>query len=246
MVFEASWMKPTTVHPDGGRWGLGWVQGGPFAEDEQYEVSSLFGPRAQLWTPAGYTFLMHGGCDIACFFATNLYALGSGIAHLSYDPNGSGHAIRVTRPNGLSYAYFHMAGPAAVAEGSQVEQGDLLGIAGHSGRADGDHLHLEVSYGGNVDPLPLLRAARDVGEPLPPPVPQAGDPVGFIDSRESLESQYVHGKGALLLPRTLVALPHDVVLFVEGQTNRLIPAGTLVRHYDLYVPVTPDPTLLGK
>ena len=54
-----------------------------------------------------------------------------------------------------------------VKEGDHVEAGDLIGRTGSSGRSTGPHLHYEVRHDGSaVDPLPFLKAGRNISRLL--------------------------------------------------------------------------------
>ena len=77
-----------------------------------------------------------------------------------------GRRLWLAGDDGTEFYYAHLQGfaPAAVA-GARVRAGDVLGFVGTSGDARGTppHLHFEVHpggqmYGGQVDPVPWLRA----------------------------------------------------------------------------------------
>jgi murein DD-endopeptidase MepM/ murein hydrolase activator NlpD len=64
--------------------------------------------------------------------------------------------VVVVSPGGIETLYAHFSS-IAVSAGQQVSQGQTLGGAGQTGRADGVHLHFEVIDNGvRVDPLAYL------------------------------------------------------------------------------------------
>jgi murein DD-endopeptidase MepM/ murein hydrolase activator NlpD len=66
---------------------------------------------------------------------------------------GYGTNVVVEHANGLRTRYAHLSA-ALVATGDQVSEGQAIGLAGHTGRATGPHVHYEVLAGGRaVDPL---------------------------------------------------------------------------------------------
>ena len=81
------------------------------------------------------------------------------------------HVI-VQHDDGWSSLYAHLDS-LSVELGDRVEQGDVLGPAGNTGKADGVHLHFELlSFGAPVDPLGQLQPRRSytpVIEPIETP-----------------------------------------------------------------------------
>ena len=52
---------------------------------------------------------------------------------------------------------FHLS-KASVAKGDKVTQGSKIGLAGHTGRTTGPHLHLSIHVpGGMVDPASFIK-----------------------------------------------------------------------------------------
>lgn len=63
----------------------------------------------------------------------------------------------VSHGAGIASAYYHLS-KVSVAEGDTVAPGDTLGLAGHTGRTTGPHLHLSIHVpGGMVDPAAFFR-----------------------------------------------------------------------------------------
>ena len=71
----------------------------------------------------------------------------------------SGNTVILDHGLGL-YSYFAHLSKALVAEGQMLEQGDILGEIGATGRVTGPHLHWAVRLKRTrVDPLSLLAVA---------------------------------------------------------------------------------------
>ncbi|HEX5140283.1 MAG TPA: M23 family metallopeptidase [Dehalococcoidia bacterium] len=67
-----------------------------------------------------------------------------------------GYHVIIDHGNGVETLYAHLATRLA-STGDVVKQGDVIGIGGSTGKADGLHLHFEVQGHGRIfDPLPLL------------------------------------------------------------------------------------------
>ena len=97
---------------------------------------------------------MHKGIDIANSEGTPVYAALSGKVEIAEDRNnGYGNMIKINHGNGLYTLYGHLSSFNCVAE-QQVQQGDLIGAMGNTGRSTGSHLHFEIIQGdNNLDPL---------------------------------------------------------------------------------------------
>ncbi len=123
-------------------------------------TSSSFGMRRH--PILGYS-MMHKGVDFAAPTGTPVFAAGDGVVQEIGYKSGFGRFILVKHNNGLATAYGHMSRFArGVAQGSQVQQGDVIAYVGMSGRATGPHLHFEVRANGRqVNPLSInMRQGR--------------------------------------------------------------------------------------
>ncbi len=104
----------------------------------------------------------HRGTDFAAANGTPIYAIADGVVSAARTMNSYGNCVQVshgTADDGHRYdsLYAHMSS-IAVAEGSAVQKGDVLGYVGNTGNVygagGGYHLHLELRVdGGRVDPL---------------------------------------------------------------------------------------------
>ena len=94
----------------------------------------------------------HTGTDIACTEGTPILAAADGtvtVANGLDSWGGSyGYYIQIDHDGGLETLYAHCSS-ICVTTGQQVQAGQVIGYVGHTGRATGSHLHLEVSVDGN-------------------------------------------------------------------------------------------------
>ena len=115
-------------------------------------LSSGFGMRRHPVT--GYS-AMHKGLDFAVPKGTPVLAAGTG--HIEFAGwNGSyGKYIRIRHNSTYKTAYAHLSGLAAgIRNGYQVQQGEVIGYVGSTGRSTGPHLHYEILVNNRkLDPL---------------------------------------------------------------------------------------------
>jgi murein DD-endopeptidase MepM/ murein hydrolase activator NlpD len=88
----------------------------------------------------------HTGIDIACGFGKNIYAAADGIVEKAgWNSGGYGNRIIIKHPNGTKTLYAHLKPQGIlVAPGQTVKKGEVIGLAGSTGRSTGPHLHFEV------------------------------------------------------------------------------------------------------
>lgn len=73
----------------------------------------------------------------------------------------SGQTVIIDHGLGV-FSYMGHLSKRNVAEGDVVERGDVVGLAGSTGRVTGPHLHWTVRLGGaRVDPMSLLAVAGE-------------------------------------------------------------------------------------
>lgn len=115
-------------------------------------LSSTFGKRKH--PILGYT-RMHKGVDFAAPSGTPIYAAGNGTVAYAGRKGGYGNYIRIRHNGTFETAYAHMKGFASgIRTGKRIEQGQIIGYVGTTGRSTGPHLHYEVMTGGKqVNPL---------------------------------------------------------------------------------------------
>lgn len=96
----------------------------------------------------GYTKL-HTGTDFAAPRGTPIYAAGNGSIVYAGRKGGYGLYVRIRHNGTYQTAYAHMSGIArGVRKGKRVNQGQVIGYVGTTGRSTGNHLHYEVIRNG--------------------------------------------------------------------------------------------------
>ena len=111
-------------------------------------ITSQFGHRADPFTgEVSY----HSGTDISVPEGTPILAAADGTVTTANatDPWGGsyGYHVILDHGGGVETLYAHCSA-ICVVPGQTVRQGEVIGYVGHTGRATGDHLHLEVRVNG--------------------------------------------------------------------------------------------------
>ena len=112
-------------------------------------ITSQFGHRVDPITGEGSS---HTGTDIACAEGTPILAAADGVVTVAngLDSWGGsyGYYIQIDHGSGLETLYAHCSS-ICVTTGQQVQAGQVIGYVGHTGRATGSHLHLEIHVNGS-------------------------------------------------------------------------------------------------
>ena len=112
-------------------------------------ITSQFGHRVD---PITGEVSSHTGTDIACAEGTPILAAADGTVTVanSLDSWGGsyGYYIQTDHGGGLETLYAHCSS-ICVTTDQQVQAGQVIGYVGHTGRATGSHLHLEVHVNGS-------------------------------------------------------------------------------------------------
>lgn len=98
---------------------------------------------------------LHGynGVDLAATYGSTVYAAAAGevIVSRNYGYNGGyGSYIVIRHPNNTQTLYAHLSSNL-VFQGMTVQQGQVIGAVGNTGKSTGPHLHFEVR--GAVNPF---------------------------------------------------------------------------------------------
>jgi murein DD-endopeptidase MepM/ murein hydrolase activator NlpD len=106
---------------------------------------------------AGDAAESHPGIDIAVPAGTPVRASGGGtVAATGYDPD-YGLFVLLRHPSGYETMYGH-ASRLIVAEGDDVQAGQVIALSGTSGRSTAPHLHFEIRRDQkSLDPLTLVK-----------------------------------------------------------------------------------------
>ena len=107
----------------------------------QGAITGTFGCPPSRYIPG----LHHDGIDIANAIGTPIYATAAGIVERKgFEADGFGYFVMLRHNiNGERFysIYAHLAGPSPKAVGEFVNQGDVIGSMGNTGRSTGPHLH---------------------------------------------------------------------------------------------------------
>ena len=132
----------------------------------------------------------HKGIDLAAPTGTPVYATADGAISRAERSRSYGLVIYIDHGAELETRYAHLS-KLLVADGQDVQKGDLIGYVGSTGRSTGPHLHYEVRVEGvAVNPIPYMkeettRAALSEE--------QGTDPVGR--QRPGVQSDQLTGQG---------------------------------------------------
>jgi murein DD-endopeptidase MepM/ murein hydrolase activator NlpD len=102
---------------------------------------------------------MHNGIDLKTLPRDTIRAAFAGIVRVSLDARGFGNVVVIRHYNGLETLYAHNS-KNFVKSGDRVAAGESIALTGRTGRASGDHLHLETRFNGEpFDPNLLINFA---------------------------------------------------------------------------------------
>ena len=113
---------------------------------EEGWVSSEFGMRIH---PITKKRAMHYGIDLAVDEGVPVKAAADGEVIFSGNSGNYGNLVKIDHGNGIETRYAHNS-VLKVKAGDFVRRGQVISLAGHTGRATGDHLHYEVRVNGEA------------------------------------------------------------------------------------------------
>ena len=115
------------------------------------DISSNFGFRR--W---GRRPKFHYGVDVRMEVGDPVYAMFDGVVRVAKRSADYGYVVLIRHYNGLETLYAHFNQLLAYS-GQPVRSGDIIGLAGSTGRSTGPHLHFEVRYKGEkIDPNKIV------------------------------------------------------------------------------------------
>jgi hypothetical protein len=133
-----------------------WLGEGAFEWPHNGPSAGNFGER-RIYNGVPRSF--HSGLDIAAPYGSPVRASNSGRVVLARDLYFSGKTVILDHGLGVFSIYCHFS-RLLVRRGQNVRKGDILALAGSTGRATGPHLHWAVRIrGSRVDPESLLEFA---------------------------------------------------------------------------------------
>jgi murein DD-endopeptidase MepM/ murein hydrolase activator NlpD len=144
-------------------------------------LSSGFGRRKH--PILGYT-KMHKGVDFAAPRGTPIYAAGNGTVTYAGRKGAYGNFISIRHNNIFTTAYAHMKGfGRGIRKGRRVNQGQIIGYVGTTGRSTGPHLHYEIRKN-NLQANPL-RIKMPSGKKL-----KGAQLTAFLTAKDQIEDTY--------------------------------------------------------
>ena len=131
----------------------------PFQRPLNGMVTSPYGTRRLL---NGKLKSYHGGVDFRAATGTPIHAANTGIVCLAKNLFYSGNIVILDHGSGLFTTYAHLS-HIDVTPGRLVEKGQVIGLAGATGRVSGPHLHWGIKVNGvNVNPLHMLQTLNSL------------------------------------------------------------------------------------
>lgn len=126
---------------------------------DSVDIRSTFGVQRIL---NGKPSNIHNGLDYGAEVGDSIYAISDGIVRIAGENFFyNGNFVLLDHGQGLTSVYLHMSRIIAK-NGLKVKKGELIGLAGSTGRATGPHLHLGVQwYKKRIDPMSLLNLDFD-------------------------------------------------------------------------------------
>jgi murein DD-endopeptidase MepM/ murein hydrolase activator NlpD len=92
---------------------------------------------------------MHRGIDFGSPYGSPIRAVTDGLVSYAGRHGGNGNFIKLSHAGNIGSSYSHLS-RIAVAAGTRVLQGQVIGYVGSTGLSTGPHLHFEVYKAGNA------------------------------------------------------------------------------------------------
>lgn len=105
-----------------------------------FRISSPYGYRIH---PLSGEKKFHSGVDLAVELATPVYSAGSGTIIFAGRKGGYGRCVIVQHSYGYTSIYAHLSA-YYTQKGEKVQQGQVIGFVGSTGKSTGNHLHFEI------------------------------------------------------------------------------------------------------
>ena len=126
---------------------------------QHYYVSSPYGPRKH---PVTGKYRMHHGIDLAGTWQENVTVSADGTVVFAGYHGSFGKVIRIKHNYGIMTTYGHLA-KINVKRGDIVNEGQVIGKMGRTGKVKGAHLHYEISVNGkSQNPAKYIKIGRNL------------------------------------------------------------------------------------
>lgn len=134
----------------------------PFRDAAKLRITNPYGVVNSQYE-AGY----HSGLDVVSDGDKTIIAIRAGRVIRSQSYGSWGNYVVVQQNDGLYCIYAHLR-ERYVSYGSQVSEGQMIGVEGATGNATGTHLHLELQKSyydpkSSVNPAEYLGIANEIG-----------------------------------------------------------------------------------
>lgn len=133
-------------------------------ENNQYIENITISSEGYAWPVPGYNYIssyygsrnsgFHYGIDISGtnILGAQIVATKSGIIRTNaWNEGGYGWWVAIEHDNGMYSRYGHMKQQSNIQVGTYVNQGDVIGYVGSTGRSTGPHLHFEIRPNNSPD-----------------------------------------------------------------------------------------------
>ncbi len=128
----------------------------PLGKPISGHITSRYGRRVD---PINGKKAFHTGIDLKGKKGEKVYCTASGVVKKAFYNGGYGNYVKIDHENGYCTVYAHLQN-FVVKKGDRVEQGQLIGQVGNTGRSTGSHLHYEVLISNKtVNPLKFMKIA---------------------------------------------------------------------------------------
>lgn len=129
----------------------------PIAKSYKQELSSGYGMRKD---PFHGQQRFHGGIDIAAATGTPVMATAGGVVTESGNGGKFGNYVAIQHADGSESMYGHLSAQS-VKKGQRVNQGQVIGKVGSTGRSTGPHLDYRIKKNGQrINPMTVLNAPQ--------------------------------------------------------------------------------------
>jgi murein DD-endopeptidase MepM/ murein hydrolase activator NlpD len=124
-------------------------------------ITDSFGQRLDPFSGEG---AFHTGVDVSAEYGAPVHATADGLVTIADTHMGYGRLVVVDHGFGITTFYAHLSA-YAVAAGTHVRRGEVIGYAGISGRSTGPHVHYEVRVNNApVNPWRYMKASTAAGD----------------------------------------------------------------------------------
>lgn len=125
------------------------------------EITSPFGNRID---PLLGRLALHPGIDFRASTGAPIKSAGAGTVVLAGEVNGYGNLVEIDHGQGVTTRYGHLS-KFNVRTGQKVDEGQVIGFAGSTGRSTGSHLHYEIRRNGTpINPVGFLVSGLKLNE----------------------------------------------------------------------------------